>query len=137
MSFFDTFRNIVNPIPGIGTLGQAIWGDPGEEALQKAIKANKAEYERLQPLMHQRNLNQARQQAGAYAPLNDLMGRMYGPQAKIDYEALLADPNPPGMYGGGQQRPPTDVPTPEGNFLPNRNVAPFSPRGVKPNYRAG
>lgn len=118
---FD-IRRPLNHIPLLGGLGSSIWGDPDQDRMQDALAASIAEAKRVQPLMHQRDLTQARQTMGAYAPVNDLIGQMYGPGAKIDLGALLADPNPPGMY---EPLPPPPVAAPPPAVAP-----PAPPRAV-------
>lgn len=123
MSLWDDFRSAINPLPGIGTVGQMFWGSPEEERLQDAIKKSSEELQRVRPLVRQQQMQQMRQAGLAMQPTNALIGRMYGPQYMVDYNQVFADPTPPGMFGPVPPPvAPTDVPTPQGTYFPRGPV---------------
>jgi len=84
---------------GLGGLLGLFSGDDGEEKLQRDIKAMRARLQQQQAMIPGARSQALGQELGAYAPANEMLGRMYGSQAMVDPSKLTQSPVPVGMYG--------------------------------------
>ncbi len=78
MSAWDGFRNITNSIPGVGGLTTAIFGDPKQETKQKAMAKAAADANKYRAELLPSRLNAMSQMSGAFEPMNNMLGKMYG-----------------------------------------------------------
>lgn len=112
------WRNVVSKIPVIGGLAGAIVGNPKEEETQRQFQAAKDAYNRQR--VNQMNSGMAAfgNEAAAFAPMNNLMGQMYGQGSQIDMSKLVQNPfsesQQRGMYAdafGNTAQNPYAIPT--------------------------
>ena len=96
-------------VPGIGTaigavgggliggIGGYIAGSEEESAANAKLQAlhqMAVAYQQQRPLLAQAQTNGLNQSLQAYAPANDMLGKMYGPSAMADLNALGKNPMP-------------------------------------------
>ncbi len=146
MSAWDGFRNITNSIPGVGGLTTAIFGDPKQEAKQKAMQRAAQQSNQYRAELLPSRLNAMSQMSGAFEPMNNMLGKMYGgfndpslqtqqgqmgpgPQM-VDINAMNQNPMTQGMMNQISQnatgRPAPPIRPPPGMGPPPANLA-FGP----------
>lgn len=89
----DSFRNFGNSLPFVGGMMSSIWGDPEQEAAQRAYRqAQEAMKKQRFYNMEARN-NMMSQGKLAFGPRNEMLGQMMGqqgPAMNLDY--ILKNP---------------------------------------------
>lgn len=97
MSFGKDLQSFGHKLPLIG----GFFSDPAAEEKQKMLHALAVAYQAQRPELAQSQTNALNQQLGAYAPMNNAMGQVYGPSAMVDLQALGQNPMTPGMMDPG------------------------------------
>jgi hypothetical protein len=94
MSFVpDGPRKFVNSLPVVGGLMSSIWGDPGQEAHQKALQRAREEQLRQRAFDMDAQMNAMNQGAQAFGPRNQMLGQMMGQQGPaMDLQPMLQNP---------------------------------------------
>ena len=127
MPKFD-LRRPINAIPGLGSLGSAIWGDPDQEAHSKAMKAASAQAAKYRPELMNSRMNAIGQMSQAFEPINQLMQQMYGggqpgvgpTGGAMDIQGMIQNPMSQGMQDQMYQsafgtKAPPGMPPPNAN----------------------
>ncbi len=86
--------------PWLQNLGLA--SNPYEDKLAADMKEVQGLYAQYRPMAAQARTAGLQQQLGAYQPLNNALGAVYGPQYQFDLNALGQNPMPPGQLMLGQ-----------------------------------
>lgn len=81
-----------NEIPVVGGLLGGIFGNPEEDAHQKALKQARQDMYAYRPEAMQANMNVMGNMAHAFEPMNNMMGQAYGPQAQMDWSKMVQNP---------------------------------------------
>jgi hypothetical protein len=125
----DKGRSFAGNLPFVGGLYKSAFGDPAEEAHQKAMAEVAAAAAQRRPQMMESRMNAMRQMAPAFDPMNKMLGEMngMGPDARMmDMNAMVQNPMTQGaqdqMYQsafGGRMAPPNSGRPPPG-FAPGQ-----------------
>ena len=81
-----------NELPVVGGLLGGIFGNPEEEAHQKALHKAQQEMYQYRPELMQVRMNTMGQMSHAFEPMNNLMAQAYGPQAQFDIQSMVKNP---------------------------------------------
>ncbi len=113
-----------NELPIVGGLAGAIFGNPEEEAQQKAFADAHAALMKYRPQAMQARMNAMGSMQHAFDPMNNLMGQMYGPQAMQNMSQTMQNPFPQAMQDemNGQANPGPKGQT-MGQYLVPKNTA--------------
>lgn len=120
----DKGRSFAGNLPIVGGLAKSVFGDPAEEAHQKAMQQVAAAAAQRRPQMMESRMNAMRQMAPAFEPMNKMMAEMngMGPDARMmDMNAMTQNPMTQGMQDqmyqnafGGRMAPPSGGAPPPG-----------------------
>jgi len=66
--------------------------NPKEQQMQKTQHAAAKAYQAYRPELRDAEMNSLRQQASLFAPVNGMLGQMYGPGAQFDLGQAIQDP---------------------------------------------
>lgn len=86
-----------NELPVVGGLAGAVFGNPEQDAQQKAMNDASAAMMRYRPDAMNARMNAMGSMQHAFDPMNHLMGQMYGPQAQMNMQQTLQNPFPQAM----------------------------------------
>src|SRR6476620_2580335 len=86
-----------NELPVVGGLAGAVFGNPEQEAQQKAMRDASAALMRYRPDAMNARMNAMGSMQHAFDPMNNLMGQMYGPQSQMNMQQTLQNPFPQAM----------------------------------------
>lgn len=86
-----------NELPVVGGLAGAVFGNPEQEAQQKAMRDASAAMMRYRPDAMNARMNAFGSMQHAFDPMNNLMGQMYGPQAQMNMQQTMQNPFPKAM----------------------------------------
>ncbi len=86
-----------NTLPVVGGLAGSIFGNPEQEAQQKAMSDASAAMMRYRPDAMNAHMNAFGSMQHAFDPMNNLMGQMYGSGAQQNFGQTLANPFPKAM----------------------------------------
>jgi hypothetical protein len=133
----DKGRSFAGNLPIVGGLAKSVFGDPAEEAHQKAMQQVAAAAAQRRPEMMQSRMNAMGQMSQAFEPMNRMTAEMngMGPDARMmDIQAMTQNPMSQGMqdqmyksafgYGAAPNNgapPPGFAP----GQPPQRNASPF------------
>jgi hypothetical protein len=95
MGLFDFGRKFINSLPIVGGITSNIWGDPSQEAVQKAFGQSREEQEKMRAYMMDARMNAMNQGALAFGPRNQMLGEMMGKgpgQNAMDLNPMLQNP---------------------------------------------
>lgn len=84
-----------NEIPLVGGLLGGIFGNPEQEAHEKALKRAQQEMFQYRPEALDARMNAMHSMAGAFGPANNMMGQMYGSGAQMDVGSMIQNPFSP------------------------------------------
>lgn len=108
-------RRFFNSLPVAGGLLSSIWGDPGQEAHQAAMRQAQEMLKGYRNDQMDSRMNAMTQGAQAFGPRNDMLGQMMGQQGPaMDLAPMMQNPMSPGMQNGiraaafGGNAPPGD-----------------------------
>jgi hypothetical protein len=104
-------RSNINRLPFIGGFTEALFGSPEQEEMQRQMAAATKAYQQYRPQIMQTGMNAFQNTGEAFAPVNNLIGDMYGQQYVPDMSKIVQNPFPASMrsgmyqdaFGGGQQ----------------------------------
>jgi hypothetical protein len=96
MAVSDT-EDFLHGVPFIG----GFFGSQEGEAKSNMLHQLALAYQAQRPLMEQSQVNGLNQTLQAYAPANEMLGKMYGPSAMQDLEAFGESPLAPGSLDPG------------------------------------
>lgn len=126
MSFLDFGRKFINSLPGLGGVTTALWGDPSQEAVQKAFGQSREEMAKNRSDMMDARMNAMNQGAMAFGPRNQMLGQMMGQQGPLmDLGPMLQNPMPAQMQSRireaafGPGAAPPNAPPPMANTYRN------------------
>jgi hypothetical protein len=136
-----SLRRLVNSIPVVGGIGSSIWGDPDQEAHQKAMKRASGQAAQYRPELMNSRMNAISQMSQAFEPMNQMMQQVYGggqpgkgpTGGMMDIEAMTQNPMSQGMQDQmyqsafGTNAPPRTGPA----FSPNPSAAFNIPPGPR------
>lgn len=97
MTFWDSTRKFGERLPVVGGLVQSIFGSPEEEAHQKMMQQAAQAYNQYRPQNIQTRMNAFQNMGNAFAPMNNVMGQLYGQGAQMDMSKLIQNPFPQSM----------------------------------------
>lgn len=98
MSIFDFGRKFINGLPLVGGITSNLWGDPSQEAVQKAYGQAQHEQALNRSDMMDARMNAMNQGAMAFGPRNQMLGQMMGQQGPaMDLGPMLQNPMPQQM----------------------------------------
>jgi hypothetical protein len=133
----DKGRSFAGNLPIVGGLAKSVFGDPAEEAHQKAMQQVAAAAAKRRPEMMQSRMNAMGQMSQAFEPMNRMTAEMngMGPDARMmDIQAMTQNPMSQGMqdqmyqsafgYGAAPKNgapPPGFAP----GMTPPKNASPF------------
>ena len=93
MGFLDWGRNFFNSLPVVGGLTSTLWGDPQQEAMQKAFEQTQQELRKQRAYNMDTRANMMNQAQLAFGPRNQMLGQMMGQQGPaMDLSAILKNP---------------------------------------------
>lgn len=96
----DKGRNFLNGLPFVGGMFQGMFGDPEQEAMQRAMKEAQQKMERYRAQSMDSRMNAMNQGALAFGPRNNMLGQMMGQQGPaMDLGPMLQNPMSPQMQG--------------------------------------
>lgn len=84
-------------LPVVGGLAGAIFGNPEQEAQQRAMQNASTAMMRYRPDAMNARMNAFGSMQHAFDPMNNLMGQMYGPAAQQNFGQTLQNPFPKAM----------------------------------------
>lgn len=93
MSIFDFGRRFVNSLPIVGGVTSGLWGDPGQEDMQKAMAQAQEQMKLKRQFDMEGRMNAMNQGALAFGPRNQMLGQMMGQQGPaMDLNPMLQNP---------------------------------------------
>lgn len=88
-------RRFMNSLPGAGGFLTSLWGDPGQEAHQKAMQQAQEMLKMQRSNQMDGRMNAMNQGAMAFGPRNDMLGQMMGKQGPaMDLAPMMQNPMP-------------------------------------------
>ena len=93
-------RSSINKLPFIGGFTESLFGSPEQEEMQRQMAKSVQAYQQYRPQIMQAGMNAFGNQAAAFAPTNQLISDMYGPQYATDMRKLVQNPFPAQMRQG-------------------------------------
>lgn len=81
-----------NELPLVGGLLGGIFGNPEEEAHQKALQQARQDMYKYRPEAMDARMNAMGTMSHAFEPVNNMMGQAYGPGAQQDWSQLIKNP---------------------------------------------
>lgn len=84
-----------NELPLVGGVLGGIFGNPEEEAHQKALKRAQQDMYAYRPEVMGARMNAMGSMSHAFEPINNLMGQAYGPGAQMDWSKMIQNPFSP------------------------------------------
>lgn len=95
MGFWDWSRNLTNSLPVIGGVSSAMFGDPDQEAVQRAYQQAQEEQRKQRAYQMDGRMNAMNQGALAFGPRNQMLGQMMGQQGPtMDLGPMMQNPMP-------------------------------------------
>lgn len=88
----------MSDIPVAGNL----FADPREQFAQEQMQRGLENVSAYRPEAAQARMNAMRQATSVLAPVNNMLGAMYGPGAQMDLTQVYQNPMGPGMFTAGQ-----------------------------------
>lgn len=89
-----------NELPLVGGLAGAIFGNPEQEAHQKALAQAAKKMMEYRPYAMDTRMNIMGNMAHAFEPMNNMMGQMYGQGAMMPIQQTIQNPFPQQMQEG-------------------------------------
>ncbi len=96
-------RSGLNGLPFIGGAFESVFGSPEEEEMQRQMAASVKAYQQYRPQIMQTGMNAFQNTGAAFAPVNNLIGQMYGQQYMPDMGKIVQNPFPDSMRSGMYQ----------------------------------
>ncbi len=138
----DKGRNLAGGLPFVGGMFKGIFGDPEQEAMQRAYEQAQQQMAMQRNNMMDSRMNAMGQGALAFGPRNQMLGEMMGkgPNSNaMDLSPMMQNPMSPSMQGSIRQAafgsaPPQNAPPGMGGGLAPSSGA-FSGVGQQNPYR--
>ena len=89
---------------GSNALTGSLWKNKQNEAHTKALADAARAYEEYRPLQGQNYQNSLNSQLSMYQPVQNALGKMYGPDAQTDYTQASQSPIDPETYKVGKKK---------------------------------
>lgn len=100
MGFFDFGRKFINGLPIVGGITSNLWGDPSQEAVQKAYGQAQEDQAKQRAYMMDARMNAMGLGMQAFGPRNEMLGQMMGKQGPLmDLNKMAINP-----MGSAQQQ---------------------------------
>lgn len=93
-----------NELPVVGGLAGAVFGNPEQEAQQRAMQQASQAMMRYRPDAMNARMNVMGNMSHAFNPMNNLMGQMYGQGAMMPIEQTIQNPFSKQMQEGMMQQ---------------------------------
>jgi hypothetical protein len=140
----DRGRRMINSVPIFGPIAKTIFGDPDQEAHERAMKQASNEMSANRVGMMESRVGSMQNMAQAFEPMNQMLQQMYGGSSAgqgqngglVDLQALTKNPFTQGMQDNmyqsafGHKAPPGSAAPPPGfanGQNPQLGNAAFSP----------
>lgn len=133
MGLFDFGRKFINGLPVVGGVTTNLWGDPSQEAVQRAFGQVRQDMDRQRAFNMDARMNAMNQGALAFGPRNEMLGQMMGKQGPaMDLAPMLQNPMPYQQQQSIRQAafgnaPPG--PMGQGGTFDPRTLGPYGPNG--------
>lgn len=95
-----SFRSSFNKLPFIGGIGEALWGSPEQEEMQRQMARAQQQYREYRPQIMEARMNAFNNTSNAFSPVNNLIGQMYGQQYMPNMQQIVQNPFPEDMQRG-------------------------------------
>lgn len=95
-----SFRSSVNKLPFIGGIGEALWGSPEQEEMQRQFAKAQQQYREYRPQIMEARMNAFNNTSNAFTPVNNLISQMYGQHYVPNMGAVVQNPFPETMQRG-------------------------------------